>query len=297
MQFKETSVSRLQSKAALMTTPAAVTVPEGPPVRDNDGFYHLPDGTKLLSVTTIIGLGVPKNNLVHWAAWEVARCAMDYLPRLIRARGDEQRRAMLGWLQKAAERKRDDAANLGIAIHDAAEAYGVGAPWPEPTDEQRPFVDAFARFCERWNPRWEAAEMVVGNLTEGYAGKGDAWMWLAFPDISPEPILTLVDYKTGKSCYPEVAMQLSAYANADVGFLRDGTRVTPPKVNHAVVVHIRPSRYPKTGGYRVIPIDISDETYAAFLTAKRTALDWTLGRSKEVLGKPYPEPNPILKVL
>lgn len=260
------------------------------PIRDNDGYYHMADGRKLISVTTIIENGIPKPNLVHWAAWEVARCAMDWLGRLLRARGDEERTATLRWLQRAAERKRDDAAALGTAIHDAAEAHILGSPWPEPTEEQRPYVEAFARFCLHWQPRWEAAEMVLANLTDGWAGKGDAWMWLTIPDLGPEPILVLTDWKTGKNIYPEVAMQLSAYSRAEVGFLRDGTQITPPKVSHAVVVHLRPSKYPKTGGYRVRPVDISDATYSAFRHAQATAEGWVRGRSSEVLGKAYPEP-------
>lgn len=272
--------------SAALAHPEGVTAPQAP-MRDDNGYYHLPDGRKLLSVTNIIGQGSPKPLLVHWAAWEVARCAMDWLPRLIRARGDEDRKRALSWLQKAAERRRDDAADLGSAIHDAVEAHVLGAPSPEPTDEQRPYLDAFRRFCERFQPEWEAAEMVVANLTDGYAGKGDAWMWLTLPDLGRA--LLMVDYKTGKNVYPEVGLQLSAYSRADIGWLRDGTRVTPPRVHHAAVVHLRPEKYSKTGGYRVRPVDISDDTYAQFLRVKATA-EWLRDRSGDVVGKAYPEP-------
>lgn len=300
--FDEFEVERQQWQSddphvdAIFDSEVTVTPAPGPPMRDNNGYYHMPDGRKLLSVTNIIELGVPKPNLVHWAAWEVSRCAMDYLPRLLRARGDEQRRAILGWLQKAAERRRDDAANLGSAIHDAAEAHILGTPWPEPTDEQRPYIEAFHRFCLRFRPQWEAAEMTLANLTDGWAGKADAWVWLAIPEIVPSPAMVLIDWKTGKNIYPEAALQLSAYNHAEIGFLRDGTQIIPPHADHAAVVHLRPSKYSKTGGYRVRPVDISEETYAAFLTAKRTAEEWVRGRSSEVLGKPYPEPAPAKKV-
>lgn len=267
----------------------------GPPIRDDDGYYHMPDGQRLMSVTTILQHGVPKPNLVHWAAWEVARCAMDYLPRMLRARGEEERRSVLGWLQKAAERKRDDASDMGIAIHDIAEAYILGKPCPEPNEDQAPFVEAFARFCRHWNPCWEAAEMVVANYTHGYAGKADIWVDLTLPDAGPGPVRTIVDIKTGKNYYPEVAMQLSAYNNAEVGFLRDGTQITPPRATHGAVLHLRPSRYSKTGGYRLVPVDISDETFKSFLNAQRTAVGWVKGRSVTVLGKPYPEPELSLR--
>lgn len=266
------------------------------PMRDNDGYYHMPDGRKLMSVTTVIEHGIPKPGLVHWAAIEVAKCAMDYLPRLLRARGEEARENVYQWLRRAAERRRDSAADLGTSIHDAVEASILGTPWPEPTDEQRPFLDAFARFCDRWQPDWEASEMVVANLEHGWAGKGDAWARLILPNLGPKPILIIIDWKSGKNIYPEVALQLSAYARAEVAWLRDGTMVTPPQPQHAAVVHLRPDKYPKTGGYRIRPVDISDATYAAFCNAQATAEGWVKGRSKTVIGNAYPEPDPVQKV-
>lgn len=264
------------------------------PMRDDDGYYHMPDGRKLISVTNAIGDGVPKPNLVHWAAWEVARCAMDYLPRLLRARGEDARKRTCSWLQKAAERKRDDAADLGSSIHDAVDATILGAPWPQPTPEQQPYLDAFARFCDRWQPEFEASEMVVANLTDGYAGKGDVWMWLVLPEYGR--VLVIGDWKSGKNVYPECGMQLAAYNRAEIAWLRDGTQITPPRAEHAVVIHLRPDKYPQTGGYRIRPVDITDETYAAFLCARATAEDWVRGRSTTVLGKAYPEPKPLNKV-
>lgn len=264
------------------------------PMRDNDGYYRMPDGRKLMSVTTIIENGIPKPGLVHWAAIEVAKCAMDYLPRLLRARGEEARENTYQWLRRAAERRRDTAADLGGAIHDAVEATILGTPWPEPTDEQRPFLEAFARFCDRWQPEFEASEMVVANLTDGYCGRGDVWMWLTLPEVGR--VRVIGDWKSGKNVYPEAAMQLSGYARAEVGWLRDGTQITPPHPEHAVVVHLRPDKYPQTGGYRVRPVDISDDTYAAFRHAQATAEDWVRGRSKLVIGKAYPEPASIAKV-
>lgn len=277
-----------------MTPPITETEPpttdgtRAAPVRDGNGYYHLPGGRKLLSVTTILEDGIPKPNLVHWAAWEVARCAMDWLTRLVRARGDEERRAALGWLQKAAERKRDTAADLGKAIHRIAEAHMLGGPYPEPTEEQRPYVEAFNRFCDRWQPRWEAAEMVLANHTDGWAGTADVLMWLTLPDVGPVPVLVLGDYKTGKNIYPECACQLSAYARAEVGYLRDGTQITPPRVEYAVVIHLRPGKY--SSGYAVKRVDISDETYEAFRNAQRTAEGWVRSRSKTVLHRAYTEP-------
>lgn len=272
-----------------MSAPAVEpAAPARAPIRDEHGYYHMPDGRKLISVTTIIDQGVPKPHLVPWAAREVARCAMEWLTRLVRARRDGDVRAAQEWLRAAAERKRDDAGALGGVIHDVIEAHILGAPQPALSDEQIPFVAAFTRFCQRWQPRWEAAEMVLANYHDGWAGTCDAWFWITLPDVGPLPVLVIADWKSGRNVYPEVALQLAAYSRAEVGYLRDGTQVVPPAADYAVVVHLRPEKY--AGGYAVKRVDISNETYAAFLAAQRTAERWVHGHSKTVLQRAYREP-------
>lgn len=258
------------------------------PVRDGHGYYHMPDGRKLISVTTVIDNGIPKPQLLDWTAREVAHCAMEWVTRIVRARTDDERAEVVRWLKGAANRKRDAAAALGGAVHNHAEAHALGAPCAEPTVELLPFIAAFARFCQRWRPRWEASEMVLAHYTDGWAGTGDAWMWLVLPDVGPDPVLTLVDWKSGSAARAEVGLQLSAYIRAEVGFLRDGTQVTPPRAQHAAVVHIRPDKY--AGGYAVKRVDVSDETYEFFRNAQRTAEGWVRGHSKTVLRRAYREP-------
>lgn len=270
-----------------MSAPEGTTLVTAP-IRDKHGYYHMPDGRKLISVTTIIEHGVPRPALMHWTAWEVAKCALDSLAKLVRARGDEDRKEAHWWLKGAADRVRDEAADRGSAIHDAIEARILGAPHPEPPIDQLPYMAAFERFCRRWRPRWEATEMVLANYTDGWAGRGDVLMWLVLPDVGPAPVLVAGDWKSGSKPHPEAALQLSAYVRAEVGFLRDGTQVTPPKVEHAVVVHLRPEKY--AGGYAVKRVDVSDETYGYFLNAQRTAEGWVRGHSKTVLQRAYPEP-------
>jgi hypothetical protein len=271
-----------------VSAPTEQDIPITAPIRDGHGYYHMPDGRKLISVTTAIEHGVPKPELRDWTAWEVATCAMEWVTRIARARTDEERAVVLRWLKDAANRKRDAAAALGIAIHDHAEAHALGAHCAEPTVEQLPFIAAFARFCERWRPRWEAAEMVLAHYTHGWAGTCDSWMWLVLPDVGPTPVLVIVDYKSGSKPRSEVGLQLSAYIRAEVGFLRDGTQVTPPRAEYAAVVHIRPEKY--RGGYAVKRVDVSEETYGYFRNAQCTAEGWTRGHSKRVLQRAYPEP-------
>lgn len=268
--------ARAITDAGLAPTEAAGA---GAPQRNTDGYYVLPDGTHLMSVTTIIEHGIPKPGLVHWAAIEVARCALDAIPRLARLRGETAREDTYQWLRRAAERKRDEAADLGSTIHDHLEARVLGAPTPRPTDEQRPFIAAFDRFLDEHQPEFHAAEMVVANPDDGWAGKLDVAMQL--PRYGPA--ILLGDWKTGRKVYDEAALQLSAYRRASCGWLKDGTPVEPVATEAAVVVHIRPDVHEKTGGYRLYRADTSDDVYASFLAARDVAYGWTRRKAKRAV--------------
>ena len=262
----------------MSTTPAA-------PTRDREGYYKTPYG-RLMSVTTILSNGVPKPALVHWAAREVAQCAVDNLPRLARVRGQAARSQTFDWLRRAAEVKRDTAAKLGGAVHDALEASVLDQPWPEPTEEQEPFLAAFARFVADHDPVWEAAEMTLANPADGWAGRGDWWATLPRLDVAA---LVIGDTKTGKGVYAEAGLQLSAYQRATHGWLRDGTEVTPPAATRALVLHLRPDAYPDRG-YGLIPVDTGEGVYEAFLAAARVAA-FVKGDAEHVVGEPIEAPN------
>lgn len=254
----------------------------GPPTRDRSGYYKLPDGTKCLSVTTIIGQGVPKD-LVGWATWEVAKAAVDSIPKLSRLRGTTARNEMVTYLKGAANRVRDAAATLGSAIHDVAEAKVLGQPVAEPTDEQRPFVQAFQNFLDDHTPVFHATELVVAHPEHGWAGRTDAHAELP---LLGDGVFVL-DYKTGRNPYPEACLQLSCYQRAPVGWLNDGTEVEPPKAVAAYVVHIRPEKYDR--GYAIYPADTGDDVYEFFLAAQQVAT-WCKARSGSALGAPVEVP-------
>lgn len=244
--------------------------PAGPPKRDRSGYYkHPTTGDRFMSVTTILSGGIPKPALMHWAAWEAASCAVDNIPTLVRARGQSARDEVRTWIQHAAERKRDTAADLGSLIHNLVEARVLGEPTPELTDEQRPFIEAFDRFLNDWQPEYEATELTVANVEHGYAGTLDAK--LRIPALAPD--LLEVDYKTGKSVYPEVGLQLAAYRRATIGWLKDGTEIVPPATSSGYVLHIRPQSMPggEPNGYALRPVRTDDDVFAVFLAAQRIA--------------------------
>lgn len=254
-----------------------------PPRRDRSGRYTLPTGEKLLSVTTTISKGVPKD-LVGWATWETAKLAVDSVPKLVRLRGEVARQEAVNWLKGASDRVRDKAANFGSDMHDIAEAHALGKPIPELTVEQQPFMEAFLNFLADHEPVFHAAELTVAHPQDGWAGRCDAWIEL--PRLGDG--IAVVDYKTGKGTYPEACLQMSCYQRAQVGWLEDGTEIEPPKANRAYVLHIRPDKNPDRG-YALIPADTSDEVYGYFLAAQKVA-EWSMFRSKSALGEPVVVP-------
>jgi hypothetical protein len=249
------------------------------PSRNRLGYYNTPYG-RFLSVTNVLDHGVPKPALVHWAAREVARSAVENIPMLARARGRTKREEAFEWLRRAAEVKRDNAAELGSAVHNVIEAHVLGEPIPEPPPEQLPFIEAFHGFVADHKPVWEATELVVCNPDDGWAGKAD-W-WATLPRLGR--VVVLGDNKTGKGVYDDACLQLSAYRRATVGWLRDGTEVVPPSADRAYVLHLRPDKYKDTG-YRLYPMDTSDEVYATFRHAQAVAL-FKKGLAKKVVGDP-----------
>ena len=172
----------------------------------------------------------------------------------------------LRWLKGTPDRVRDAAAELGTDVHDEAErlvlqqaregarlyiASGVLPTWD---DRLAPHMASFTRFLEDWHPEYLATELTVFNRTQGYAGTLDAIMRITFPD--GRSLVVLVDYKSGRAIYPEVALQLASYARVDnrqyrllklgtpgpYTFILEATKEVPRRLSH-------PSR--RTIGLRV----------------------------------------------
>jgi hypothetical protein len=201
---------------------------------------------------------------------------------------------MTTWLKRAHVRKKDERGDVGTAVHKLVEAHVLGTPMPAEllTDsELSPFLDHFLTFVEEWQVTFEASEMVVGNVEEGYAGTLDyllrspliAAALSAYLGVDvPASTVLMGDTKTGgeldvKGVYPEAALQMAAYRKARVAWLRDGSRVPMPAAfTTGVVLHLRPE------GYRLIPVVCDDDVFAAFLVIKQAA-EWASGLSKTVI--------------
>jgi hypothetical protein len=260
--------------------------------KPSQGWYRVP-GTdiKLRRVTTILGQGFPKPQLVFWAANLTATDAFATLPKLVAASlNPAEKEEAYDWLRKGHIRKKDERGEIGGAVHDVIEAKVLGTPIPESflSDEDiAPFVDNFLRFVSEWEIEFEASEMTVGNFTDGWAGKLDYLFrsrLIAHLLKVPPQTLFIGDTKTGgeldeKGVYPEAGAQMSAYRRAEVCWLRDGTQLPMPKVHDVgIVLHLRPE------GYRPMPLKCGDDVYEAFLHVQQVA-EFQRVLAKSVVGE------------
>jgi len=203
----------------------------------NHAYYLTDDAgkkTRLTSVTTLLNL-LAKPALVKWAANTAADYATDHWDDLT-ALPPSQRRAEIA---TAPDRARDTAAAKGTAIHTYAEDLLEGNPVDVP-DEILPKVQALARWLDAQRGMIVAgAERMVWSPEDeemglcGFAGTFDASV------IHPIYGRLLLDWKTGKGVYDDMAVQLAAYAHADWHVVDEVDRFRPV-FDAAAVVHIRP---------------------------------------------------------
>ena len=224
--------------------------------RDARHRYSWNGGPLYPSVTTILGIK-DKPALVGWAKRETAACAvrnLDVLSRMVAHGGAP---AAVNWLKTIPDFQRDLSADLGTAVHTAAESIALGLPL-EIDDAVRPFVAAYRRdFLELFHPTFLAVEPMVCSLRYEYGGTADA-----FVEIDGET--WLIDYKSGSGVYPDTALQLAGLARAQfIGKPGDPTQYPIPAATRFGVLHIRPE------GARLLPVVVDRSTVAAFLDARR----------------------------
>jgi hypothetical protein len=208
-------------------------------------------GREYPSVTAILAAGVPKPFLARWAAKVAAEYAIDHLDRLRLLPAGQAIREVT----QAPFVRRDQAADLGDLIHAAVETHAIDQLCPELPPEAEPYLAGFDRFLADHQPVFLAAEATVYSRRYGYAGTFDAIATL------PDRGLTLLDVKTGNRVYPEVCLQLAAYAAADFIGQAGSTEQPLPAFEAGAVLHLR------RGGYQLVSVPIGRAVLEAFLAA------------------------------
>jgi hypothetical protein len=229
-------------------------------------YEHPLTGERVPSVTTIISGGVPKPALPRWAAKSAAEYAAKSWDTLAPLDADERVTLIKG----APWRESGRAADLGSLIHDAIDCWLSDAPLPDWPADAEGFMAGFTDFLSEREPHVVHTEGTIWNREHGYAGTFDLLAVI-------NGRLTLIDHKTGKGVYPEVALQLSALAHGEVIVAPDGSEQPMPAVDLFGVLHLRPR------SWALVPVTPTGVSFDAFLAAKQIT-EWTRDVAPGVLG-------------
>lgn len=229
-------------------------------------YIHPESGEKQPGVTSIISSASAKPFLQAWNAKLVAEFAVDNMP-IVGPLAAVDRQAAIDLLKGAPKRYTAKAGDLGTEVHAAFEVISGGGKLGHVSPTVTPFVRHFDEFCQQWQPEFLFREETLWNSTVGYAGSADA-----FVKIQGETIV--LDFKTGKSVYPEVGLQLSAYRGAEE-MLSEGS---VPQTTGGAVLHIRPE------GWSLIPIKCDEEIFDVFVHMVHV-FNWANNLSRTVVGR------------
>jgi hypothetical protein len=222
------------------------------------------------SITAVISM-LDKPALKFWAARLCAEYAAENIAALADTPPDERIKLIKGAPWASSGKSADD----GDKAHDWFDRVIKGETIPD--DEiaaasitARRMLKQFYAFVDYYKPEWLASEFTVFSHKYEYAGTAD---WAA--RIGPWTVLG--DWKTGKSVYPEVGLQLAAIGNADVIVTPDGKETPLPKFNRYAVAHIRPTYA------QLHPINNIEECWEAFKAA-RELKRWKDFAAEKIIG-------------
>ena len=272
-----------------MTTPKIETFRRG-----GARWYRNPEtGGEFIGVTSVTGL-TPKPWLGPWQAKLTAEFAVENIGSILQmnldaekaAKPEAAKKAIVDHVKGAPRRYTNSAADTGTEVHALCEAIAKGEDPGRIHPDLQGYVDGWQAFITQHDPEFLWIEQTVFSEKHGFAGTMDSLAVIDGKNV-------IVDIKSGKATYPEVALQLALYANADyVLELVDAqpslTSVTEPtirqvplpKIDGAIVVHLRPDYA------EVVPVDIHDPAVLDTALALMHVHRWEADVSKRVLGKP-----------
>jgi hypothetical protein len=218
--------------------------------------YQL-DGIEIPSVTQILSAGLPKPALKFWAAKSVAEWAYDHRD----AWKDLPRSAAVDLLKREPLRFTKHRANVGTAVHAAINAYVERQDASDLSDEEYGYYNAALAYLDEQQVEVVRSEATVYSRAHHYGGTFDLLARKKAPyGVDPNPA-TIRDFKTSKAVYPDVALQLVAYARADfIGDAATGEEIPLPPVTEGEIV-----RLDSSGSYEAVPVALDDAVWETFL--------------------------------
>ena len=192
--------------------------------------------------------------------------------------------AIADLVARASKRESAPAMGRGTAIHEAIELHLSGGRVRPETLEQFPQIGAALDFLDRCVERVLYQEVTIFSEVFQYAGTADLIVLLKKVAPVPEPLRgaqVIVDWKSGKRVYPEVALQLSAYANGDFLVNEDGEAEDMPTLEAGVVVHLTDK-----GEAVVRTINLTEDLFRA-VVALRTLTKYRAFVEPGAMSKPW----------
>jgi hypothetical protein len=236
------------------------------------------DGEWVPSVTGISKLAGGCEGLIKWAAGSSATYAYDN-PALIE---QLDRQAYVDLVATEARRQRDLASAAGVEVHRIAQDYLADLPVDVP-EHLRGHVEQTVRLIERHDVMALHSEALIGSRSHRYAGRLDVIARLITSERGEHR--ALIDWKTGRSVWTDVALQLAGYAGAD--FIVTGTTEEPmPHVDAFYVAHIS-----STSG-ELYPVTVDDAVWRYF-THARELFPFSRLRPDDLIGDALDHPEPL----
>jgi hypothetical protein len=210
-----------------------------------------------------------KPALPNWAAKEVATFAVENIPSWENLPPDDA----VDLLKRAPYRNMRKKGDIGTAVHGAVELWMdkvlEGVSIPDLAAEEivvddldlLPYIAGAVQYLNQHVHRVIHSEVTLFNATYKYAGTADAICKLKTGEIA------VVDWKTSNRVYPEHALQLVAYANAEFAGSDAGDRIDLPPITAAHVVHL-----PGDATYKAYPVNLTDRAFKTFAALRSLQL-------------------------
>jgi hypothetical protein len=246
------------------------------------------------SITNIIGM-MDKKFLPAYYAKLVAEYAIENLDSL-RYQVEKFGSQVAAGSLKAVPNLPNKNAVIGDEIHGAIDAWCQGADMDKYiagvglSSTALAMYAQWVHFTESLSFYVERSEYTVWSYQHGYAGTGDLMLQFPADTVSPQGIvipkgLWIIDTKSGNRIYPEVALQTTAAAHADVILDAEGNESPMPPVDVQGVMHIRPR------SVKLHQLERTEEAWDTFLACKRI-FDWKRFDAENVIQEPFKSEKP-----
>lgn len=229
-----------------MTAPAqAYAAEQGIRRYHVEGMYPHP-----ISVTSLIKVIAPATNLTKWIDKRLINAALDAFEKTQDAEVSLAVGLQARW-------GGSEEADLGTSVHYLAEVSDLTSigrtvdPHPvTDTKKAMGFVRQWEKAREEHDMQILATEVTLVNEELGYAGTADRVVIV--PAISDLPLI--LDLKSGKNLYNDVALQCAALAHCTKILYDDGSLGPIPwdlDQKNGIAAHVRPR------SCRLIPLDVA----------------------------------------